>query len=293
MKSLIFYVGAHKTATSLLRSLIDRNARELESKFSISSINRSRIIENPFFDCVRELEQGRELPPSAFEKGRAHFLELIDTCPCNTVLLHCEDFYSSMFFNHADKVSSYYRYVTAGMDAKVILYVRSQPSYIESWYMQLVHIGEAVPFEEYYASLDLNSLSWWRVVQGISLFTEAIKVVPYESIFESTTKFINNFFSECGAEVDCSEYLVENQNRSFSGIAYNIAMYAYSYLNEEERHTLRKFLQEHFSTRTHEPASFLSSAARKHILDMHRKGNLQLFEQYLPEYDPRKLGYVE
>ncbi|ADE13578.1 hypothetical protein Nhal_0386 [Nitrosococcus halophilus Nc 4] len=287
MREVVFYCGAHKTASSMIRKFLRKNENFLEAKCDIKSYDREVIINSDFFNVISKLSSYQEVQNSEWNKGRDSFLSFMDAGNYSKYLFHNEDFFTAMFFNNVGAISRYLSWVAEGMNTKVIIYVRNQVDYIESWYLQKIHTGNIVSFDKYLSRINLNGFSWTKVLDAIAsnFGRENVNCIPYESIQHGSKEYLQNFISLLtDKNIDISNYDTEGQNRSFSGIAVDMAVNFYPRLNRKEQKILRKFLQENFSTRTHEKPILFLPEERDNIKKIYSKDNKILFKKYISGY---------
>jgi hypothetical protein len=187
------------------------------------------------------------------------------------------------------------KYLTMGHEVKAVCIVRRQDKYLESYYLQKVQGGASMSFDEFLEQVDLEAVSWNKVVDiAEGVFGPGnVDVFPFETIYSGEQAFLRRFIS-CFADPDAFEYdnLDIPKNRSYSEVALRIALVGNSLLEPEERKLLRGFLQEHFSNATHPRARLMTPEQSAEILGMHAEGNKALLEKYCPEHDAAALGYT-
>lgn len=300
--SLTLHIGAHKTASSLLQTTLRRDGKVLRER-GLTRVHRQAILKSDFHESIREVIQHGGNPDN-IERDRESFQGLLEGKSDN-VLMTTEDFFETFnhprFYQYVRDCLNYVCEIVGHNDIKVILYVRGQADYIESMFMQHVHLGHDRRLEGFISKYLGFDLSWKRVLDDISSVVgrENVVAVPYESIKRvGATSFYQTFLSELGVsdvsdlEVAQDEGEGRSANRSYSQDAFEIASVVNPLLDKDGRNTLRKFLQQKYSTATHPRAVLISDEQRNEIRDRVREDNENLFAEYLSEWEADKASYL-
>lgn len=301
-RQVTLHIGAHRTASSLLQSTLRRDASILQLR-GLGQIHRRAILNSTFHDDVRRLIHG-ETRGATLTDGKQSFAELLRDSPRDVVLTN-EDFFESFnrpqFYRRITDALDYVCQIAGTHDIRVVLYVRNQVDYIESMFMQHIHLGhdrQFGPFLTRYLDFDL---SWKRVLDDIARVVgpENAVAVPYESVERvGATEFYRTFLSLCGVEdpsgleITEDETLDRRANRSYSQDALEIANVMNPQLDPDGRRTLRQFLQENHSTATHPRPVLVPEGQRREILGRLRGDNEQLFAEYMPDWGADRGAYM-
>lgn len=285
------HIGAHKTASSFLQANIRAN-REALAKQGLDTILRGDILETPFAKELYAVSQATHDPGNVTAQSARSLRTILSGLEQN-ILISCEglvcrlkveDFYQN--------ISDAVRYIAAALpesDIHYIFYVRRQPDFIESIYMQYVHLGRSLSFEKFLEKAAEVDFSWLRVVEGLEAGAgrARITVRAFETIRSlGATGFFQDFLRHAGLEDPGAFTVPEVQskaraaNRSYSEVAMKIARRSNPMLKGKERKVLRKFLQEHFSTATHPRAELFTPEQRQDLIARHAAKNRTLFERY-------------
>lgn len=297
MKRIYIYCGAHKTASSMIRRFLNRESKVLQEKYGVFECGREAMMKTPFFEVIRKLSRSEDVSDSQYEAGAKSFEDLCaSAADADSILLHNEDLFSPMFFNNAHAIAGYLSALTSSFDERrVILYIRRQPDYVESWFMQQIHVGMRARFDSFIKRQDLGALSWWNVLSNINSSFDRSEIVckPYETISSGSLEFLREFLRVVSlGDISLDSYNCESVNRSYSEKAYKMAMACYPMLDVEEKKVFRQFLQKSFSTKTHPRARFFSDEERIALLKMHSEGNRRVFDCYIGGLDPVAFGYA-
>ncbi len=301
-RKIYFHIGAHKTASSFLQANL-RNCKEALSRAGLDVVLRKDVLNTPFAKELGEVAHGTHDPEAMSPKARDS-LQGILSCGKGNILVTNEDLVSSLhiqdFYQNIGAATRYIRDALPNLDVFFILYTRKQADYLESVYMQYVHLGRKLRFEQFMQRTEGVSFSWLGVVEAMASAVprERILVRPFETIRNTgSDDFFREFLSLCGmehpeafqAEQETSTGRVAN--RSYGELGMKIARQVNPMLNDQERKLLRRFLQEHFSTATHPRAVLLGPDARAQIFEEYAASNRELFERYDLGAPGDALGY--
>ncbi len=293
MRTLYIHAGAHKTASSMLQTAL-RKDKDILLKKGLRVVFRSQMINRDMQKALYKIKNNE------FDEEVVRCLEedLEKILPKRNVdcLLTNEDIFSTInlydFYENID-ISLGVISETAkrlGWSVKFLFYTRSQADYIESVYLQHIHLGRAVSFDDFLCKEIPTFLSWKTVIEKVVsvLGKENVKVEPFESIkSKGAENFYFDFLRFVGVDnfdgLEFDEDLVNSRgaNRSYSMLGVEIARKVNPLLDLKEKKLLREFLQENFSTATHPRSSFLSEEQKKNVNSIYSKDNEVLFKEYI------------
>lgn len=241
------HVGAHKTGTSLVQRHLERFP-ETYADHGVEFLTRDEmsrlvtwgeaLVERP--DLLRERLAAFQANPSA----RALFGSY-ENLLGGPFLPGVPGFYPRARRNLAALAE-----ICGDAPTKVFLSIRRPSEFVESWYLQTVHMGSSQTLEEWLAGVDLTSISWRPIVTAmIELFgPDAVEVVDFELVQEGQGAYLGRFLRVLDPEFDDTHDPPTPYNRSVSGKGLRMALGANPHLRDaEERRALRKFLQRNFS----------------------------------------------
>lgn len=309
-KTLYLYIGAQKTASSMVRRALKAHIEQLNEN-GVALIDRGQILQSPFFKFLKNYPVGPERPEPTQEQ-LADIKGLLDT-PHPVTLATSEGMFSSLhsddFFQNIKPGLEVMRRVLPDFDIRVVLYSRVQKGFLESCYTQFIQLGHSeLTFDDFLGRTSgektlPTDLSWAKVCDDISAVVgkENLIVRPFEVIRElGSAGFVRDFLqilgldAEQAAAFDLDAALAEGRaaNRGFSQAAVDIARFTMPMLNPKQKKRLRKFLQEGFSTEHYPRPKYFSDAEAAELKSIYTSENTRLFKEYLPEFDPVALGYI-
>ena len=302
-RTIHFHIGAHKTASSFLQANLRAGVEGLAGQ-GLGVIFRSQVVDTPFAAEVIEVAHGTRTPGDVTLRARKSIRALLRKLPGDALVanedllcrLNVQDFYQNI-----GPAVRHIRAILPEDDLRFILYVRNQPDYLESVYMQFVHLGRPLKFDRFMSRAEAVDFSWLRVVEDLAEAAgpQNISVRPFETIRTGgADAFLREFLKLSGVgdpEVFSVGPEAEHgraSNRSYSELAMKIAQKANPLLKDKkDRRMLRRFLQENFSTSTHPRARLLAPEARMEIAARYAPSNRALFERFDLGADGAALGY--
>lgn len=301
-RKIYFHIGAHKTASSFLQANLC-TCQDALSQAGLDVVLRQEILNTPFSKELGEVAHGTRDPDTMSPRSKRNLGEILSRRKGN-ILITNEDLVSSLniqdFYQNIDAAARYIHDALPNFDVFIILYTRTQADYLESVYMQYVHLGRKLKFEQFMKRTENVNFSWLRVVEALASVVphERILIRPFERIRQAgPDDFFREFLSLCGIQ-DTEKFEAQKEtstgriaNRSYGELGMKIARQVNPMLNEQERKLLRRFLQEHFSTATHPRAALLGSEARAEIFETYAVSNRELFEKYDLGGPGNGLGY--
>lgn len=303
MRKVFVHVGAHKTASSFLQSNLKVQKDRLMEEHGLGLVTRAALMPSAFGQEVYEVAQGRHADTDVTDAARESLRSLLPDGDGN-VLITNEDLICHLqvqdFYQNAEGAVRYLRTALEAFDLHVIFYIRKQPDYLESIYMQLVHLGRRTRFPQFLKRAALVDLSWLRVVEAMerALPPGRLHLRTLEQIRElGESGFFRDFLSLChvdGVEnftIDPQYTKGRRANRSYSQLGMQIAHRVNPLLSRREKKVLRRFLQEHFSTATHPRAVLLDEEQRREMFEKYRDSNRRMFQRYDLQVDGERLGY--
>ena len=156
LKKLYLHIGAHKTATTYLQNLFCVNADQLAQKGLL-------------YPRAGQAFEAHHLLPWALNEDSAELEDIpvwqevfaeIDRSECDTVLLSSEDFEWSRHIARLRPLGKRY-------DVRIVFFLRSPETYLESYYNQLVkdfETREARTLEQYISESSLFFLDPRRIL---------------------------------------------------------------------------------------------------------------------------------
>ena len=303
MKEAFVHIGAHKAASSFLRANLNLHKDRLMEEQGLGLVTRAELMPSAFGQEVYEVSQGRHPETDVTGAAKENLRSLLPDGDGN-ILISNEDLICHLevqdFYQNAESAIRYLRTALCDFDLHIIFYIRKQADYIESIYMQFVHLGRRVKFARFMERAAPVDLSWLRAVEAMerALPPGRLHLRAFEQIRHlGEVGFYRDFLSLCGVS-DVGNFTIHDDyskgraaNRSYGQLGMQIAQRVNPLLSRKEMRVLRRFLQEHFSTATHPRAVLLDEEQRRAIFESYRESNRRLFERYDLGVSGESLGY--
>jgi hypothetical protein len=300
-RELILHVGAPKTASTFLVQMLKAQDKNLFEKADLTVIFRRQMIDSGLSKALDKMRKSQDV--SGLNDIAATIRKLAGRSR-SKVLMTNENTLSSLrtpdFFDNAAFALGHIKEAWGG-PIRIILYTRSQTDFIESAYLQEWHLGRSPVFSDFLDRCVPEKMSWLRVVEDLTSVVgeKNVHVRPYESIKRlGDREYFRDFLEMAGVE-NLQQFAIATpakegrvQNRSYSALALQIAGHAHPLITPDEQKHLRTFLQTHFSTASHPKAVLLSKEQRNHIIEMHRRENVALFDRMMPGFDVERDKYI-
>jgi hypothetical protein len=147
----------------------------------------------------------------------------------------------------------------------VVLAVRPQADFLESYYLQTVRAGEWRTFDDWLGELDLDDISWLplheRLVEAFGV--DAVRVLDFAAVEPDPVAQVRTFLRLIDVDVPIDLEVSRVDNPRTSEKALSMALAANPYVRSaDERLGLRTFLRKHFSGRDYPLATLLTDEQR-------------------------------
>ena len=273
-KEVVYHLGAHKTASSLLQKFMRDNLDDLRSQ-RIAYLGRGEM--NDLVGWGKRLLNR----PKILRKRLA---ELLDDEGCDRLVTSHENTLgpplkpgAPHLYPRGPEIVEQLARVLRPWRARAFLYIRPQDEFVESYYLQRIHQGDHLTFDEWLDDVDLDALSWRPVVDALheALGPDRVEVVDFGLIRHGQNAFITEFFRRIDPAIELTPDYRPIRNPSISGKGLRIALAANKHLRSDwERKAMRTFLQRHFSNRSYPRPALLTDEQRARVR-----------QRYAPEYE--------
>lgn len=272
-KRLIAHLGAHKTATSLLQKYFKAKSSFYQAQ-GIKFLTRSQVSPHIAWGdrIVKNPESLRGLLKSEARKSRAKTLMFSNENALGRTFPRREGLYP----NHAEILKGL-KDACAGFDTQIVYGIRPQVDFLQSYYLQRIHQGEYMTFNQYISKIDLDTISWVPIVECMKehFGEQNVTILDFRQIKKGQIAFIKSFLeATVGADIKVDEDYEEVHNPSISDRGLQMALRVNPLLKKSERGTMRAFLQANFSNQTDPRPLLVSEELRE-----------QLNTRYGAEYD--------
>lgn len=262
---VVYHVGAHKTASSLLQKFMRDNV-ELLRRHGVYYLGRSEMN-----DCVgwgKKLLTHPEILQARVAEGLSDDrYRLLVTSHENTLGPPFKED-AAHLYPRGPELAAQLAATLERWPARAFLYIRPQDEFIESYYLQRIHQGHRLSFAEWLEQLDLDALSWRPAADALATHfgPDRVQVVDFRTIHRGQNEFIADFFRRIDPALDFEPSYRPVRNPSISDKGLKIALAANGHLRTDwERKAMRKFLQKYFSNRAYPRPVLLTDEQKQQI----------------------------
>jgi hypothetical protein len=264
-KTVALHVGAHKTGTSLLQAYLESD-RHVLAKSGIGVIGRDEL--GGFVAWGRRLID----EPEAL---RDHLTRMLEDPKREVVFGSNENMLGRPFdlgggqlYPAAPKVIAALVEILAPFRPKVLLSLRPQADFLESYYLQSIHQGGHDTFETWYGRLDQDALSWVPIVEELkaAFGADGLEIIDFRVIHGGPGIFLNHILTRIDPAYDFEINFSETRNPSVSEKGLRLALAANPLLQDRnERRAMRIFLRKYFSNVDYPRPNLLSEQQRAEL----------------------------
>jgi len=279
---------------------------DILAKRGVKLVARKTIVGSSFFSHLTQVITAKVSPePSAVSEADLAELRGFVAGPHNRILMTSEDMFKRLplkdFYDNIGLGLTLIQQLLPEHRVHVVLYTRTQPAYVESCYTQLIQMGRSLTFQKFIGKNLPSHLKWKSVCDRITaaLGPDRLIVKPFEIIRKlGGTGFFHDFAESVGIPdpqslpIDEAVQKGRSANRSYSGIAMQMAILAAPVITEPDAKRLRRFLQEFFSNDKYPRPELFTQQQTERMKSLYAEDNAALFAQYMPQYDGAALGYL-
>ncbi len=258
-KHVILHVGVHKTASSLVQQYSWRRRFENAGTAGISVIRR-RNLDNLIGYGKHVVEKPRRLRKrveNEFAKPWVkHVLLSQENAVGPPIVVGTPGLYPKCDYSFKGLKKSLKQ-----MNVTLVVVIRPQESFLESYYLQTIHQGGSKGFREWLKDVDLEHMQWVPLVRTASRIfgRKNVRVLDFRKIKEGQTEFIRYFFESVDPSIRIDPSYDEVHNASVSAEGLKVALAANPYITgKTEQKAFRKFIQENFSNQKGARPQFFS-----------------------------------
>jgi hypothetical protein len=274
MATVAVHIGAHKTGTSLIQKYL-RDKPEQTAPFGIRAVSRG--------DCNSLIGWGKVIIDEPHRLGDRLAAEVAAPGASFVVVSHENTLgrphqpSGDHLYPQAEARVAALASILEPFETRVVFYLRRTVSFLESYYLQLIHQGEFFTFDQWLDRVDLDRVSWRPVVEMLrdAFGADRVSIGDFDEIKEGQDEFLRRFLRRVDPSIDVAASYRPRRNPSISDKGLQIALSANPYLRSaDERKAMRKFLQANFSN---------TDYARPRLFTAEQRAGLE--ERYDPEYD--------
>lgn len=261
--AVVYHVGAHKTGTSLVQAFLRARRPEL-SRQGVHYLTRGTMAD--LFHWGRQFL----LDPGPLADRIAE--ETRDPS-CRLVVLSHENTLDRPFlpdvpglYPRTGEIAPVLARVLADHDHRIVLSVRPQADFVESYYLQTIHEGRHHSFAQWLHRIDLDAISWLPVLAALreTFGKDRVDVVDFRLIKHGQRAFLEHFLRVVDPTLELDTEYDTVANASISEKGLQLALAANPHLRSpQERGLMRTFLRNNFSNQRYPRPQLLTDEQRQ------------------------------
>lgn len=260
-RELWIHVGTHKTASTLVQSILKRRRHTL---------HRQAIhFESWGYSLGKQLLRGAPLAPETLASFRGNLEARLGARPEPVAILSAESLCGNPYdgYRNIGSIASDLREITRSFHVQIVIAVRRQDDFLSSIYGQSIKEGGVASFEEFVSGGLLDALDWNRLALAYREWfgCDRVRLVRYERLAERPSHAVEVLFDGCGRSFVCCARVADRVNPSLSRTGIEMARRCNELIDAGERRRFRHFLETHFSKRPGEDAGVLDEAMRRSV----------------------------
>lgn len=264
----VVHVGAHKTGSSLVQKFLRDNRAALAGN-GLDYISRSDM--NTLAGWGKPLKKSPELLRERVAQAQAEGYKVAIASHENTMGRPFIDGVPGLYPQSPENFQALGE-ILEGFDYRVVLYLRPQADFVESYYLQSLHEGGTDTFEQWTAKRDLSSLSWQPVVDAMhkAFGPDRTIVKDFLDIKQGQDEYLRRFFAAIDVDPGISVSYAPVRNPSVSDKGMRMALAVNPHVRTSaQRKAVRVFLQKHFSNRQYPRPVLLDETQRQRFAELY------------------------
>ncbi|HXK39800.1 MAG TPA: hypothetical protein VJ837_03130 [Candidatus Paceibacterota bacterium] len=286
-KTIYLHIGAHKTGTSAIQSMLKAESRRLRW--------HGFFYERSFYDLGRMLKRESPLAPGVLERLRQEFHDRIDARPEPNIIGSSENFFGDVFkgYSNTRAVANDLRAILADYDVRIVASIRRQDEFVQSVYHQHVKQGGTMRFDAFVEAHDIYAYRWNDLLREYAEVFERshLTVHCYEDVFLQQDRLLERVFESLQSSGFRTRHRLGLINPGLSSKGIEMAIRCNDLLTAEEHKLFRHFLQSTFHHRPEDDHSLLSPQQRQALMASYAQSNRRCIEEFVG-HSPRSLEYV-
>lgn len=280
---IVCHLGAHKTATSLIQKYFKATQTDYKKR-GLLFYTRGEI--SPFIrwgePIVSEGEELRKYIDQGFANRGIKIIGFSNENALGRPIIPNRD----MLYPNHRKYMEALKSALDGYPIKFAYYIRPQHEYIQSYYLQMVHQGKYMTFQQYLSDIDIGKISWRPLLDSArEVFgAENVYLGDFAAIRNGQNTFLKSFMDTLmpGMAEKKIDYQFRH-NSSVSDRGLHMALRINPLLEKpRERRLVRRFLQENFSNATGPRPVLMTHELTNELKQRYDEENAALLAEGLP-----------
>ncbi len=277
-RKAILHIGTHKTGTTYLQSHFSSRAARLRDD-GVLWVSDAYDLPRAIIDAERSGRRGALL--DEVRRGLdAAFAQ------AGTLLLSSEGFSGFAGNGYRDTpllAASCGELLGGGAQVTVVIYLRRQDRFYESYYTQMIQQGESYDLATFRERVPPASLRWLPIIEAYEAALPGCRLVvrPYERRAFRGQDILADFIDHTGLQSLAGGPPVAMRNDSYSIAALKLArLLNAAFTDQDTRNLVRGALQGSNVTRPFESKNLLDRRERRELLACHEAENAIIRDRF-------------
>jgi hypothetical protein len=280
MNKLYIHIGTHKTGSTAIQHALSRSLTQLE---------KEGIVYIPTLPVFKQLMYSSTLDASLLESGRDQLHQRIKRFKHKESLRYVISSEAlsgdpMLGYQNAHIIAKSLAEIVPDFSVSVIVYLRRQDEFIESFYTQKIHQGESLTFEEFFQTCDHAELHWDALLDSYAEQFGQDNIVAqqyHRDALPHRDSLVRGFGELIGSESLPAYTETKIANPGYSRDALETARLTNPHLGDQDRRQLRQLLQQTNTKKPFDNYSFFSFSERMAFLSEFEQSNTRVARAYL------------
>jgi hypothetical protein len=276
-KTVYLHIGAHKTGTTAIQSMLRAESRRLKWL--------GFYYDRRFYRLGKVLARRSPLPAQELDTLRQEVNAWLRVRHEPNVIGSSEALFGDLFASYANiqAVAKDVRTILADHDVRIVACIRRQDDFVQSVYHQYIKRGGTLRFDAFLHTHDVRAYRWNELLgKYADVFgRDGVSVFCYEDLFQSPTAILERLFRPLAASGFRGRAHSAVRNPSLSDKGIEIAIRCNDLLDRQEQLALRRFLQQKFSQRPKEKHTLFTEEQRRELLAFYAPSNQECIKTFL------------
>ncbi|MFS8184979.1 hypothetical protein ACMG4P_25945 [Pseudovibrio denitrificans] len=295
-----FHIGAHKTATTSFQHSLRATSRSLRAAgVSVVGKRSKRYGRERYYSSIAPLLKRSYEPDEIKQLGKAAADALKEVCAedkTHSVFLSDEAILGDMpgqmigFYPQSHEILEEILNNLKPTSISISLVTRKQDSFIWSCYKQMYQLGRPLLLEEYLDRAKPQDANWHNFSTRLyNVVGNALSVTPYENIKNvGGTLFFQEILNRSLPHLDTLPTL---SSVGSSNISLDLKTMLNAMAMRAEGINTKEIQMSVLNSRGNDK-SRMPNILSNTIMTLHNESNMKLFEQFIPQHLPYKMGYT-
>jgi len=284
MKKIYIHIGTHKTGTSAIQRALQL------AEYDMRKENLVYIPHEKSPEVILKFVLATSFSSNDISIGKRFFNKWIDSCADSSSLVFShEDLSGNPFDGYKNSycIAQALREMTKGSEVIIIVYLRRQDFFVESFYDMRIRGGGHRTFNDFNENvIKGNTLNWHELLKNYAHFFGKENIITHKydknSLPEKNSliiDFANIISSETLRNVSLAQFYNSGINRD----ALEIIKLSNKYLDKKGKANLKKSFENSFSKLPFSKNSFFTIEKRKQFMENFSKSNDLVAKEYFKD----------